>query len=350
MTNQLVLAVVALLILLVLLFEAEETWRWRGSENRPQSRFRIVRFVRRAAGGVLAIFTLRRSSGRHTSKNDPAPMASEDVARRLGMTEQAGPVHIAPQRITVSGARPIEPIPELIPVVIVPPIAERNSRVRLLRDTVGASLVLAGFVIVAVNVVIPPPTSPPPPSGQVLEATATPFVPYVVAPATVEPQSEPPLANASIGPDPSASGTGLVSATPSPTPTDRPTPRKTPTPPPTIAPAQTQAPTATPKPTKKPTPTPKPQAVSIGTFSAGPSSITTDGGAVTFTISASNGTHYTIDVDDAGQTLSGPMSGSGPFTVDYTYGSGPYTTNINPVLTVTGLGAPDTRATTISVP
>ncbi len=155
-----------------LLFEAEETWRWRGSENRPQSRFRIVRFFRRVVGGVLAIFTLRRSSGRHTSKSDPAPMASEDVARRLGMADDGGPVHIAPQRIVVSGPRRVEAAPPPVPLVVPPLAAERSSRLRLLRDTVGATLVLIGFVVVAINVVIPPQSPNPLPSGGVLAATS----------------------------------------------------------------------------------------------------------------------------------------------------------------------------------
>ncbi len=170
MTDQLILAVVALLLVLVLLFEAEETWRWRGSENRPQSRFRIVRFFRRVVGGVLAIFTLRRSSGRHTSKSDPAPMASEDVARRLGTADAAaGPVHIAPQRIVVSGPHRVEAPPPPVPLVVPPLAVERSSRLRLLRDTVGATLVLIGFVVVAINVVIPPQSPNPQPSGGVLD-------------------------------------------------------------------------------------------------------------------------------------------------------------------------------------
>lgn len=260
MTDQLILAVVALVVLLVVAFEIEETWRWRGSENRPPSRFRIVRFVRRAAGGFLAIVTLRRSSGRHTAKSDPAPMASDDVARRLGVAEQDGPVHIAPQRIVVSGPRPIERLPAAVPVVVTPPIPTPNSRVRLLRDTVGASLVLIGFVVVAVNVVIPPLQSntPPSPSGAVEAATA--FAPYVVTPAptetptaTADPTD---YAAASTGPEPSPTQTVLVSSTPSPTPK----PQRTPTPPPVVVvtPAPTQAPTSTPRPTKKPKPTPKP--------------------------------------------------------------------------------------------
>ena len=242
-----ILAVAALVVLLVVLFEAEETWRWRGSENRPESRFGIVRSVRRAVGGFLAIVTLRRWRRGRRSKSAPAPMASDDVARRLGFGEAAGPVLMAPQRIVVSGPRRVvmDPPP---PAVIPPEPIERNSRVRLLRDTAGAALVLAGFVIVAVNVVIPP-QSAPQPSGQVEAATA--FAPVVVTPAPTASPTSIPVGLASIAPEPSLPLLlpGLVSA--------EPTPTATPAPPPPAAPRKTQAPAPTSAPTQAPTATPE---------------------------------------------------------------------------------------------
>lgn len=142
-------------------------------------------------------------------------MASEDVARRLGMGDAAGPVHIAPQRIVVSGSHSVDVTPLSSPMVVIPPLAaERTSRLRLIRDTVGAALVLAGFVVVAVNVVIPPATSPQP-SGQVEAAIASAPASLTPAPTEAPAASETAVATA----EPSPTGTGLTSAEPTPTPT-----------------------------------------------------------------------------------------------------------------------------------
>ncbi len=315
-------------MLLVVLFEAEETWRWRGSENRPESRFGIVRFVRRAVGGLLAIVTLRRWTRRRRSKSDPGPMASEDVARRLGFGEAAGPVLMAPQRIVVSGPRRVEM--DQPPAAIPPDPLERGSRVRLLRDTVGATLVLAGFVIVAVNVVIPP-QSTPQPSGQVEAATA--FATVIVTPAPTASPTAAPIGLASIVPEPSLLGEALVSAEPTPTstPTAAPAPRKTQAPPPTQAP--TQPPTATPKPTPKPTPRP---AASITSFGADNLSPAVDQ-LVTFTFSYRNAESFTIYYSDGGSD-GWNLGGSGSTSTTHQFASESSGKTLAVVITAQGVG------------
>jgi hypothetical protein len=342
MTDQLNLAVVAflgLLVLLIIVFEAEETWRWRGSENRPQSRFRIVRFIRRAVGGLFAIVTFGRSSGGHTSSSEPAPMASEDVTRRLGYGD--GPVHIAPQRIVVSGSQPLD-VARLSPaVLVVPPLAvERTSRLRLIRDTVGATLVLAGFVVVAVNVVIPPSNSPTP-SAQVLELFASAPATPTPAPTLAPPASQVALATE----EPSPTETVLVSSTPTPTPTPHAT--KTRTPQPTAPPPlPTTPPTSTPKPTKPPTPkptkTPTPAAV-ITSFTA--STLTPAvNETVAFSFTFKNATSYTLDYSD-GSNDSGSLSGTA-LSRDHAFlDPGPYTV----VLTVVGPGGQANDSVPINV-
>ena len=148
MTDQLILGIAVAIVALLIAYEAVETWRWRGFQNRPPSRFRIVRFVRRAVGGLVSIITLRRLRTRRVA---PEPtLTADDVSRRLG-DAPPGPVHLQPGRIVVSGARmPIQPATQPVQP-IPPPRQERPSRLRLVRDTIGAALVMGGFVVVFAN-------------------------------------------------------------------------------------------------------------------------------------------------------------------------------------------------------
>ncbi len=254
MTDQLLFGIAISVAALLIAYEAIETWRWRGFANRPPSRFRIVRLFRRALGGLVGIVTLRRFRRRAAV---PMPtMSAYDLARRLGeatTTEpEPGPIHLQPGRITVSGSRvqPLQPVAQMVPVEYAPePRVPGTSRARLVRDTLGAAIVMAGLVVVFVNAL----PAFKPDQGQVLGATATPhFTPIIV---TAEPGTAPPVAIATATPEPSPTPTetpSLVSSTPSPTPTPTVKPTQRPTQPPT--PTPTPQPTHSPKPTPKPTP------------------------------------------------------------------------------------------------
>ena len=343
MTDQLLFGIAISVAALLIAYEAIETWRWRGFANRPPSRFRIVRLFRRALGGLVGIVTLRRFRRRAAV---PMPtMSAYDLARRLGeatTTEpEPGPIHLQPGRITVSGSRvqPLQPVAQMVPVEYAPePRVPGTSRARLVRDTLGAAIVMAGLVVVFVNAL----PAFKPDQGQVLGATATPhFTPIIV---TAEPGTAPPVAIATATPEPSPTPTetpSLVSSTPSPTPT----PTVKPTRPPEPTPAPTPQPTATPKPTPKPTPTPKPAAPTV-TVTVDVNTIPADGGTVVFTISASHATHYDIAFDDT-QFGQGQITSGAPFPVahDYGPGAGPYQV----VVTVTGPGGSDYATVTINV-
>jgi hypothetical protein len=351
MTDQLIIGTAAVVVTLLVAYEVIETWRWRGYGNRPVSRFRVIRFVRRAIGGFFSIVTLRRWRRR---REPDWTMSSDDVARRLGHAPvqgpdgMVGPVHIQPGRIVVSGAaapivrQPVAPVQPTRPGQPVQPIREprppRPSRLRLARDTLGAALVLGGFIVVFANVV------PPAPEQQVEPATATPRPSVrVVAPATPAPASASPLSAATSTPGADVSTTptpALASSTNPPTP--RPTARPASAPQPAAQPTRTPAPTPkpTPKPTKKPTPTPKP-APEIQSFDA--SSPRLIGEPVTFTFTASDADHFAIDFGFNSEGTSGSMPSSG---VTYTYfDAGSYAV----VLTVSGAGGSATEVLSINV-
>ena len=154
MTDQLILGTAAVVVTLLIAYEVIETWRWRGYGNRPVSRFRVIRLFRRAIGGFFSIVTLRR--WRHRNAEPDWTMSSDDVARRLGAAPMsgsdgpAGPVHLQPGRIVVSGGAPVirQPMQPMQPMQPVQPMREprppRPSRLRLARDTIGAALIRAG--------------------------------------------------------------------------------------------------------------------------------------------------------------------------------------------------------------
>lgn len=338
MTDQLILGIAVAIVALLIAYEAVETWRWRGFQNRPPSRFRIVRFVRRAVGGLVSIITLRRLRTRRVA---PEPtLTADDVSRRLG-DPPPGPVHLQPGRIVVSGARmPIQPATQPVQP-IPPPRQERPSRLRLVRDTIGAALVMGGFVVVFANLM------PAQRQGEVEDATATPRATLRVVVVTPLPVSPSPLSAATAAPGaPTATPTPApVSFVPTPTPAPpaKPTERPAAQPPPP-APA-TQAPKATPRPTKKPTPTPQPAAAIIS-FVADPTLLPADGGTVQFSITTSNAKHYDINFDD-GSADSGSVPADGTLVLTKTYG--PLTGPIQPTLVVDGPGGSDTRSIPIDV-
>ena len=345
MTDQLILGIAIAIVALLIAYEAVETWRWRGFGNRPPSRFRIVRFVRRAIGGLVSIVTLRRLRTRRAAP-EPTLTANDDSSRLGDAT--TGPVHLQPGRIVVSGARlplqpttqPVQPIP--------PPRQDRPSRLRLVRDTVGAALVMGGFVVVFANLM------PVTRQGEVEEATATPRATLRVVVVTPLPVSPSPLSAASPAP-------GVPTATPTPAPVSF-VPTPTPAPPakPTDRPAAqppppaTQAPTATPRPTPKPTPKPKPPTPSpepspaIVGFVADPSSLPLTGGTVQFSISTTNATDYDINFDD-GSTGSGSIPADGTLIVTHDYGL-LLPGAVQPTLVVSGPGGSDIRSVRINVP
>ncbi len=225
MNEQLLLGLAFLVVALVVAYEAVETWRWRGVQNRPVSRFRAIRVFRRGLGGLFSALTLGRASGR----NNPSAqdMSAYDLSRRLGDAPD-GPVHLQPGRIVVSGpaAAPFATQP------VLPVRPERPSRARMVRDTAGAALILGGLVVAFANFL------PTQPKGDVLSDTATPAPTARVIIVTAPPSSSP-ESDASAAPNPSPTQTVLVSSTPTPTPvpTPRPTIRPQPTPAPTVAPA-----------------------------------------------------------------------------------------------------------------
>ena len=159
-------------------YEAVETWRWRGVQNRPVSRFRAIRCFRRGLGGLFSALTLGRASGR----NNPSAqdMSAYDLARRLGDAPD-GPVHLQPGRIVVSGpaAAPFATQP------VLPVRPERPSRARMVRDTAGAALILGGLVVAFANFL------PTQPKGDVLSDTATPAPTARVIIVTAPPSSSP---------------------------------------------------------------------------------------------------------------------------------------------------------------
>jgi PKD domain len=268
MTDQLILGTAAVVVALLIAYEVIETWRWRGYGNRPASRFRVIRLFRRAIGGFFSIVTLRRWRRRRVEP--PWTMTSEDVARRLG-DAPPGPVHMQPGRIVVSGSAPVmhpsmEPAQPIQPVQPMrEPRSPRPSRLRLARDTIGAALVLGGFIVVFANIV---PSGPPgPPDSSVLNETATPRPSaHVVVPGTPAPASVSPVAVAQSS-EPFATPTGtpssvayLESPTPAPRATRTPQPPQR-TAPPTAEPTATPRPSKSPKPPKTPAPTPPPPTV-----------------------------------------------------------------------------------------
>jgi hypothetical protein len=357
MTDQLILGTAAVVVTLLIAYEVIETWRWRGYGNRPVSRFRVIRFFRRVIGGFFSIVTLRR--WRHRNAAPEWTMSSDDVARRLGNAPMpgpdgmAGPVHLQPGRIVVSGAgapvirqsmAPVQPTQPMQPMQPVQPIREprppRPSRLRLARDTIGAALVLGGFIVVFANIV-----PPGPPQQQVEPASATPQPSvHVVGPITPAPASASPLTVASTSPDLGPTQTpSLASSTSSPTP--KPTARPTSAP----APAITQAPPPTPKPTPTPTkkpkpPTPSPKPAPTVTLSADVSSLPPGGGTVQFTISASHAATYEITFDD-GSSDSGAIPPSGSVSLSHAYNDPP---PFHPVVIVQGPGGSASDNVTIS--
>lgn len=350
MTDQLILGIAAFVVALLILYELVETWRWRGFQNRPPSRFRIVRWLRRAFGGVLAIFTLRRSSGRHVT---PEPtMAAQDLARRLGDStigpDASGPVHLQPGRIVVSGSRaPIrQPVQPVTPVL--PPRPPRPSRARLIRDTAGAALVLGGLIVAFANFA-------PGPQGNVEGVTATPqpspvmitSLPPSQSPVSIATQAPEPTATIEPGPTPTPTP-ALVSSTPTPSPTPRPTPRPTAQPQPTAAPTQAPTPEPTPKPTKKPKPTPKPtpRPAVISNLTANPSQILV-GESVVISFDYANATSCTINFSDGSGTHRVPLSGSGRESISSQQYQDPGRVYV--VVVASGAGAPDTDTVPVVV-
>lgn len=352
MTDQLILGTAAVVVALLIAYEVIETWRWRGYGNRPVSRFRLIRFFRRAIGGFFSIVTLRR--WRRRAEPDWT-MSSDDVARRLGNAPVqgpdgfAGPVHLQPGRIVVSGTAapvirqpmaPAQPTRPMQPVqAIREPRPPRPSRLRLARDSIGVALVLGGFIVVFANVV-------PPAKQDVLDATATPKPSvHVVGPVTPAPASASPLSVATSSPDtvPTPTPTPVLASSTNP-PTPKPTARPTSAPAPAAQPTRTPAPTPkpTPKPTKKPTPTPKP-APTVN-LSADVSSLPPGGGTVQFTISASNAATYEITFDD-GSSESGAIPPSGSVSLAHTYNDPP---PFHPVVIVQGPGGSASDNVTIS--
>ncbi|HSS36563.1 MAG TPA: hypothetical protein VLR93_09820 [Patescibacteria group bacterium] len=343
MTNQLILGIAVVVVALLIAYEAVETWRWEGFANRPPSRFRVVRGLRRAIAGLASIVTLRR--WRKPPDEPWAPMTDDDLAYRLGESP-SGPVHLAPGRIVVSGARVPPPQPLQAVVPLPPPVAPRPSRLRLARDMIGAALVMGGFVVVFANLM--PPSGPvPTPTGGVDAAFGTPLPSLEIrtaAPATAEPS---PLSEASIASAPSPSETVLVSSTPTPTtaPTRAPRQVQPTAPPPIVTPAPTPTPKPTAKPTKKPKPTPAPEpAPRITSFDASPPAATA-GEAVSFSYQFSHGTGCAISFDDGSGTQNCPASG-GSGSVTHAFESGG---TFNVVLNISGPGGSDTAVRTVVV-
>jgi hypothetical protein len=269
----------------------------------------VIRFVRRAIGGVVSIVTLRRWRSRGAA---PAPtLSTDDVGRQLG-DPPSGPLHLQPGRIVVSGA----PLASRQPVLPVRPIQQPGqgpSRLRLVRDTIGAALIMGGFVVVFANLM------PVRPQGDVESVAATPRV-VTVSPLPPSP-SPASIATATPG-DPTATPTpALVSSTPSPTAgpvsVARPTARPQPTDPPTRAPTSAPRPTPqpTPKPTKQPTPTPEPPPAVLS-FSVNPDrALPLE--PVTFTFTCQNCATYSINYgDETGG--SGDVTGGGA-SADHAY-------------------------------
>ena len=300
MNEQLILGLAFAVVALVVAYEAVETWRWRGVENRPISRFGPIRVFRRGLGSLFSALTLGRASGRKTPTAQE--MSAYDLARRLG-DEPDGPVHLQPGRITVSGpaAAPFATQP------VLPVRPERPSRARVFRDTAGAALILGGLVVAFANFL------PTQPQGDVLSETATPAPTARVIIVTAPPSSSPESV-ASGAPQPSPTQTVLVSSTPTPTPvpTPRPTLRPQPTPAPTVAPPPPPVPTPRPTPTPKPKPTPRPTPAptpAVVSFSASTTQALTLE-TVTFSLDCRNTSTFTIDYDDGGHD-SGNLDGSG---------------------------------------
>ena len=367
MTEPLILATVVIIAVLVLAFELIETWRWRGSENRPLSRFGPVRLVRRITGAVIGVVTLRR--WRSPPDTPDLTMASDDVAARLGHPPP-GPHLAKPQRIVVSGtgpggrttapaSRPAARV--LAPTAVVPAAPRRSSersRARLVRDTAGAALILVGLVVAFTNL-LPVKADP---NGGVLQVTGTPgFTPVIVTPmpsgsllavtpATLSPTPSGTLKPGAVpGRTPAPiSSTPNPSSPPNPAPTTRPA-APPPTAPPPTAPPPTAKPTPNPAPTPQPTPAPTPQptpqpAPTISTFTGPSNAVPLQ--SVTFSFTFENATSWAIDFGDGQQDSCGSGCGaSGSSTHSYVLGS--YTVE----LTVFGAGGASDRATrTVSVP
>ena len=354
MTDQLILGTAAVVVALLIAYEVIETWRWRGYGNRPVSRFRLIRFFRRAIGGFFSIVTLRR--WRRRAEPDWT-MSSDDVARRLGNAPVqgpdgfAGPVHLQPGRIVVSGTAapvirqpmaPAQPTQPMQPVqAIREPRPPRPSRLRLARDSIGVALVLGGFIVVFANVV-------PPAKQDVLDATATPKPSvHVVGPVTPAPASASPLSVATSSPDtvPTPTPTPVLASSTNP-PTPKPTARPTSAPAPAALPTRTPAPTPkpTPKPTKKPTPTPKPPRRSrISAANPNPAAVRPD---VVNHVRLTNATTYAVSFSD-GAELTQPLSGNGTETVPAHSFLDPGTFAV--VVVVDGPGSPDSASVTVIV-
>ncbi len=342
MTDQLLLGIAISVAVLLIVYETIETWRWRGLANRPPSRFRLVRGFWRAFGGLLGLLTFRRS--KRTELPPEATLSAYDLARRLGDATisggEPGPVHLQPGRIVVSGPQAPGPLSVEPVAPIREPQRPRPSRARLVRDTLGAAIVMGGLVIVFANAL---PALHPNPNGQVLGATATPvFTPIIVTPAPTPSPTPSPIALATATPGPTPTPTpALVSSTPSPSPTPAPTPKPTERPAPTPTPTAKPTPSPTPKP--KPTPTPVPVA-KIKSFTSTP------GGApleVVFTLQYENSTSFEINYSD-GSSESGNLGGTGSQQTDHVYlAAGSYQV----VLRVSGPGGTSDVATlTINVP
>ncbi|MEO8228216.1 MAG: hypothetical protein ABI628_00490 [Chloroflexota bacterium] len=371
MTEQLILATAIALVALALTFEIVETWRWRGSENRPPSRLAVLRFLRRIPGALVGMVALQgwRSPGDGSDR----AMATQVATGRPG--QPPGPPHVQPHRIVVSGTHSVSaasPANEwmVAPTAIgghVPRQWAGHPRARLIRDTLGAALVLVGLVVAFANLL--PVKSDP--DGGVLAATGLPdFTPVVITPqpagsplalgpvgspatpngtpapgVTPAPISTPPGSNPTSGVPP-VSGPTTAPGQPPPTNPPPPTPPPPTNPPPT-PPPPTPPPTTPPPPTPPPpTPPPPTQAPAPGITSfTGPSNALPLQ-AVTFSFSFENATRWRITYGDGAQAACNANCGtSGSRTHSYILGS--YTVE----LTVFGAGgSSDAASRTISAP
>ena len=306
MTDQLILGITVALVALLIAYEAVETWRWRGFDNRPPSRFGVIRFVRGAFGGLVSIVTLRRWRTRRAAPAPPT-MHADDAAQQVG-DPSSGPLHLQPGRIVVSGA----PLASRQPIQPVRPTQQPRqgpSRIRLVRDTLGAALIMGGFVVVFANLM------PVRPQGDVKGETAT---PRVVTVSPLAPSASPSsIDSATLDGATQTPTPALVSSTPSPTtgpvsvakPTARPQPTDPPPPPPPAPPRPT------PKPTKQPTPTPEPAPVVLS-FGVNPDrALPLE--QVTFTFTCQNCATYSINYGDT-TGGSGDVTGGGA-SADHAY-------------------------------
>ena len=343
----------------------------RSARSKPEASTAIAQasVLAAAAAAAVPVVDVALSPGAGAAVTPPLPAAPSKGGFRLFAPDNndaaAAATPLLPHSTSLTGGLELGLPPD--PAKFTPPTtaplkpaasgagrrgSRGDGRSRFARDSLGAVLVTAGIVFVAVAIFHPRLSIV---SGGVSPTAATALAISEVSFAPVATASPSPLPSDSPSPSPSPSPTPAPTPAPTPVRTPVPTPRPTPvpTPPPTPVPTPPPTPVPTPRPTPVPVPTPKPTPTPapkptptpaqpiVTSFSGSVSGLT-----VQFSGTYEFGTSWTISFDDGTSSgpWPGPVSGS-PASHTYSFEGDYY-----PTLTIhSGSGNSYPQSTHVSV-